>query len=580
MSEDIETAPEAKNETSPRVWPALLIIALQFVATLLAIQLGSSTMEGAIGYTIAPLVGAILLGLWWLFGSRVGIRDRIVGVLLYAILAAVTMYSQTPPDYRILLVTFPVLSAVTVAAMVFTGTMRWPTRRIFVAVSMIGCAIAVSALRVDGVSGALAPQVSWRWNTPVEETLAASAEATPTHTGGTADLPPTLSKEDWPGFRGANRDGIVRGVTFAADWNATPPTERWRIPVGLGWSSFTVVGDYFFTQEQRGDAEVVACYELETGESVWLNQVAARFNDPMGSGPRGTPEYHEGKLYTQGATGIIMALDASTGETLWSRNVMDDTGAKLPTWGFSSSPLLAAGNVIVYTGGADNKGVIAYKASTGEIAWTSGSGSHGYSSGQLAVIDGVEQILMSSNYGTQALAPADGALLWEDAWDIKDMPRVVQPLVLEDGHVIAGTGQGKGARLLAIEQGEGGWTVEEKWTSKRFRPYFNDFIRFGDYCYGYDGNRIACINIETGERAWNGANLGGQVLLVEDMGALIILAENGDLILADADPGGYNERARIPALGSKTWNHPVIAYGKLLVRNDQEVICYELPAAE
>ena len=274
---------------------------------------------------------------------------------------------------------------------------------------------------------------------------------------------------------------------------------------------------------------------------------------------------------------MLQCLDAATGETLWESNVSDDTGAKLPQWGFASSPLVTDDKVVVFTGASGGKSVIAYDRATGEEAWTSGDGSHGYCSGQLAELGGVPQILMNSNYGIQSYNPETGDLLWEHPWDLGTFARIVQPLLPGNDTVFVGSGFGDGSRLLKVSQEGDVWNVAEEWTTKRFRPYFNDCVAHEGFLYGYDGNRIICVDTATGEQRWKGERVGGQVLLLPDMDIILNITEKGEVVLFKASPDAYTEVARYQALEGKTWNHPVIAHGNLYVRNSEEAVCLKLP---
>jgi outer membrane protein assembly factor BamB len=382
----------------------------------------------------------------------------------------------------------------------------------------------------------------------------------------------------WPGFRGPDRDGVVRGLRLATDWAASPPVALWRRPIGPGWSSFAVGGERLYTQEQRGDDEIVACHRVSTGELVWRHRDAARFWESNGGpGPRGTPTLRGGRVYSFGATGIVNALDATSGAVVWSRNAASDTGRKVPYWGFTSSPLVVGDVVIVAVSGT----LVAYDVATGERRWLGPERGGSYSSAHLATIDGVPQVLLLRGDGVTSLAPADGAVLWEHAWP---GGAIVQPALTADGHVLISTNDmsgGVGIRRLAVARGEAAWSVEERWTSRGLKPYFNDYVVHDGHAYGFDGNILACIDLADGRRKWKGGRYGaGQLLLLADQDLLLVLSEDGELALVKAAPDQFTELARVPGIEGKTWNHPALVGDVLLVRNGQEMAAFRLARAE
>ena len=389
---------------------------------------------------------------------------------------------------------------------------------------------------------------------------------------------PTARRAEWPGFRGPDRDDVIHGVQIATDWSTSPPVQRWRRPVGPGWSSFAVSGNLVYTQEQRGADEVVSCYKLSTGEPVWRHRDATRFwESNAGAGPRGTPTLSNGRVYTLGATGLLNVLDAGSGAVVWSRNAASDVHVKIPMWGISSSPLVVDDVVIVAAGGK----LAAYDVATGNIRWSGAGGGMSYSSPHLATIDGVPQVLFLSGPGVISVAPATGKVLWQHAWE---GGAIVQPALTADGGVLINAismNGGMGLRRLAVAHRTGGWSVEERWTSTGLKPYFNDFVVHKGHAFGFDGNILSCIDLQDGTRKWKGGRYGsGQLVLLADQDLLVVLSEEGDLALVKATPDQFTEVARFPAvLEGKTWNHLVLVHDVLLVRNDHEMAAFRLPLA-
>jgi outer membrane protein assembly factor BamB len=353
----------------------------------------------------------------------------------------------------------------------------------------------------------------------------------------------------------------------------------WRRKVGPGWSSFAVQGGLVYTQEQRGEEETVSCYRLHTGEPVWRHRDRVRFTEPEGgAGPRGTPTVGGGRVYSLGATGILNALDASTGAVLWSRNAMTDTGAKVPHWGIAGSPLLVDDLLIVAASGR----LAAYDVATGKPRWLAETGGGGYSSPQRVTIGGVVQVLMLSGSGATSVAPADGKQLWQHL--LGGGSRIVQPALTAEGDLlmtVGGEGMGgEGLRRVAVAHGPSGWSAREGWTSRGLKPNFNDFVVHKGHAFGFDGNILACIDLADGERKWKGGRYGsGQLVLLEDQDLLLVLSEEGELALVRATPDAFAEIAKVPAIEGKTWNHPALVGDVLLVRNGEEMAAFRLSLA-
>jgi outer membrane protein assembly factor BamB len=261
---------------------------------------------------------------------------------------------------------------------------------------------------------------------------------------------------------------------------------------------------------------------------------------------------------------------------VWSRNAKTDTGAPLPGWGFAASPLVVNDAVIVAASGR----LAAYDIATGKPRWTRTTGGGGYSSPHLATIDGVTQVLLLSGGGATSVAPTDGAVLWQHSF--QPGTSIVQPALTADGVLIntADAMGGQGMRRLAVANGPGGWTVEERWTTRGLKPYYNDFVVHNGHAYGFDGTILSCINLEDGERKWKGGRYGaGQMVLLPDQDLLLVLSEEGELALVSATPDKHTEVARFKAIEGKTWNHPVVVGDVLLVRNGEEMAAFRLPLA-
>jgi outer membrane protein assembly factor BamB len=622
-----------RSEKPLRMWPGVAL-ALLLIAARLGVK---AVVPGFTGFARGMMwsfycAGAVLV--WWLLLSRARWFERLGGVAVIAggLYAAWSLRHPSMGPLWLFGYGVPGVALALVAGAFTARHLLGAPRRVVIAGFVLVECLAWTLVRTEGISGDHVASFGWRFKPSAEERLlaqatpeparpaptAAPAPSTPPASPASAAVPgpspagPSTASthapagpsapaaaaaasstaspaattaarpaDAWPGFRGPARDGVAHGVRIATDWAASPPVELWRHAVGPGWSSFAVSGPHVFTQEQRGEDEIVACYDRATGAPVWTHKDHVRFFESNGgAGPRGTPTLADGRVYTFGATGIVNALDASDGSVVWSHDAGAEAPAttsmgggtqKTPDWGFSSSPLVAGDLLVVAVAGQ----LAAYDRASGAPRWTGPKGGVSYSSPVLATIGGVPQVLLMSAAGLVSVSPADGKTLWEHKWG--GFP-IVQPAVEADGTVLVAAASDSGTRRLFVAQKGDGWSVEERWTSPALKPYFNDFVVHEGHAYGFDGRILACIDLADGRRVWKGGRYGnGQLVLLPEQGLLLVLSEEGELALVKAAPEGFTELARVKALEGKTWNHPAIAGDMLLVRNGAEMVAYRLP---
>jgi outer membrane protein assembly factor BamB len=615
MSDMTTTQTVVTTRSKPlRLWPGVAAVALMWLLRFVVPPFAGDFA----GYALMGGLACVLLVLaWWLLFSRAPWVERVGAVVLMVAAVLAVRLIVHPSIAGGMMGLMPVILAIpllSLALVVWAAVSRSfpPTlRRTSLVAAMVLACLPLLLIRTDGIRGA-GSDLAWRWTPTAEQRLlaqtsddvlmpppAAPADAAPepepraepapapdiaaespapAPSTAPATAPVAAPRAAWPGFRGPARDGAVRGVRIESDWSRNPPVKLWSHPIGPGWSSFAVSGDLIYTQEQRGDDELVSCYRLSTGQPVWRHRDPVRFWESNGgAGPRATPTVHDGRVYTFGATGTVNALDAETGRVVWSRNASADTGVEIPEWGFASSPLAVDDIIVIAVSGQP----VAYDAATGAERWRGPAGGAGYSSAHLATIGGVPQILMARGGKTISLAPADGTLLWEHSGPAA--ASIVQPAVIGDTDVLIAPADamgGMGLRRLAAARGAGGWTVEQRWASRGLKPYFNDFVAHKGHAYGFDGSILSAIDLEDGERKWKGGRYGnGQLILLADQDLLLVISEDGELALVSATPDKFTEIARFPALDAKTWNHPVLVGDVLLVRNGEEMAAFRLARA-
>ena len=576
--------PQIEQPAQPkplRVWPGVVAVMLQWFGWFVVPLFYQPALFGGM---LAGLILGIAIVVWWLFFSRMQWLERIAAIVLIVVsvilLKRLVHVSITNGMMGAMLfvISIPLMSLALVGAAVVGARLSRGGRRLAIVAAILVACAALIVIRTEGMTGNAKGDFHLRWTKTPEELLLAQGEEplAPASTPATNSIAPEAG---WPGFRGPKRDGVVRGVLIETDWAQKPPVKIWRKPVGPGWSSFAVDNNLVYTQEQRGESEVVSCYDLATGKPVWKHNDNTRFwESNAGAGPRGTPTLNNGRVYTLGATGILNALDARTGSVIWSRNAATDTRKKTPGWGFSGSPLVVGDVLIVAASGA----IAGYDLATGNPRWLGPSGGSGYSSPQLLTIGGVEQVLFTNGESVIGVSAADGKVLWKHDWASDS---IVQPAVTSDGDVLIGSGSGMatgvGVLRIGVENGPNGWTTKERWLSDGLNPYFNDFVVHKDHAYGFDGNVITCIDLKNGQLKWEGGRYGhGQMVVLADQDLLVLISEEGEVALVKAMPDQFTELARFKAIEGKTWNHPVLVGDTLLVRNSEEMAAYRVSLAK
>ena len=594
------------------MWPGVVAATLQWLAWSIvpafAPQWGGSMIIVAVLFALAILI-------WWLFFSRAPWLERLGAIALMVVAVAATSrvvhesVANGMMGFMLYVYSIPVLSLALVAWAVASRHFSSGLRRASMVAAIVLACGTMTIIRTNGLSGDADSDLEWRWTPTSEQQLLSGSGDTPLDSapGESAVLPsapppiaapekvpdapsagPVATSEEsaratpdavWPGFRGPERDSAVHGVQIATDWSRTPPVELWRSPIGPAWSSFAVRGDRLFTQEQRGDDEVVSAYNVKTGKPVWKHRDAARFwESNAGAGPRATPTLSHGRVYTLGGTGILNALDDRDGSVVWSRDATSDTGSEVPAWGIASSPLVVGDVVIVGDG-----------RRTCRIRRCDRTASLGRPEGwvwlQLAAVSD-DRWRCAGRARQWAWCDWRFAVRWHRALEVRLGGRQHRAACSprRQGSSI-GSGSGLAAKTgmlrVTVAKEPSGWSVKEQWTSNGLKAYFNDFVVHKNHAFGFDGGILACIDLADGTRTWKGGRYGhGQLILLSDQDLLLVLSEEGELALVNARSDKFAEVARFKAIEGKTWNHPVLARDILLVRNGEEMAAFRLSLAD
>lgn len=381
----------------------------------------------------------------------------------------------------------------------------------------------------------------------------------------------TVFAADWPCWRGPNRNGTAPDTGINRDWNARPPQELWRIALhDGGFAGPSVADGKVFIVDHEGAEDVVRALDFATGQDIWQTRYPDLSKPDYGF-TRSTPVYDDGRLYVVSYLGRVSCLDASQGAILWSVNMTDEFGGVRPQWGYAMSALIDGERVVIVPGGVD-AAVAVLNKQTGETIWTGGGSDFpGYSTPVKATIQGVEQYVVFMGKALIGVAAEDGRLLWRHPWETSSDVNAATPIV-SGNHIFITSNYNRGCAVIAIEP-SGPRVV---WENTGIASHVSTPVYLNGLMFGSDNRDLVCLNPNTGEIVWRAPGLekGGAVGVD---GTIIVLAgATGELMMFEAAPE-MRELGRFTPLGGKeSWTAPIIADGKLIVRNKQALVCLDI----
>ncbi len=386
----------------------------------------------------------------------------------------------------------------------------------------------------------------------------------------------SLAAEDWPQWRGPARDGRSAETGLAAEWPAGGPALLWQAEIlGEGYASFAVVGGRLYTQGQKDGRQFVIALDAATGKLIWQTANGDTYADGRGGGPRGAPTLDNGRLYALGSSGNLICLDAASGKQVWEVNLLRKYGARNIRWGLSESPLIDGEKIIVSPGGR-GAAVVALNKSDGSLIWKSESDEAGYSSALVAEAGGVRMYVLLTGDAAIGLRADSGELLWRYSKVANGTANIATPIV-KGNHVFVSSDYGTGCALLKLSRDGAGVRADEVYFSRDMRNHYSSSVLVGEYLYGFSSRIFTAMNFMTGEVGWKDRSVGkGQVIFAD--GKLFLQGEDGIVGLVTPDPGEYKEISRFEVGRGKypTWTLPVIADGRLYIRDQDLLRCYDV----
>ncbi len=377
---------------------------------------------------------------------------------------------------------------------------------------------------------------------------------------------------DWPAWRGKDRTAVTSESVSPAKWGGGPP-KAWEKEVGIGSCAVSVSEGLVYTAGNDETEDTIYCLDAKTGNEVWkFSYEAPLLATQFEGGPAATPSVDGGRVYMLSREGLLHCLNAKTGKPVWKVDLVKDLGGAAPEWKYSTSPLIEGRMVIVEPGGKGSS-VAALDKATGRTIWKAGDDPVSYSSPVAFTHNGKRYVAVFNVFGLVVRAAANGAEVarhpWKTSYDINS----ATPIVLGD-EIFISSGYGVGGALLKFD----GKSLREVWKNDKMRNQFTSSVLWKDHIYGFDDQLLRCLDWKTGESQWDKPGMGKAALIVAD-GKLVIMSENGDLVVAEADPSGYKELAQTKAVRPRSWVMPVLADGRLYGKNNRgDLVSFDVGA--
>ena len=384
---------------------------------------------------------------------------------------------------------------------------------------------------------------------------------------------------DWPDWRGPERDGISPETGLLAKWPAAGPPLAWTATgLGSGFASFSISNGMAFTQGQRDGRQYVIALDEATGRKRWELAHGAAYGNNRGDGPRGTPTVDGDRVFALAADGSLICVNASDGRKIWATNLLQRFGGSNIQWGLSETPLVDGDRLIVNAGARDAS-IVALDKNNGNVIWKSQSDEAGYSSAVVSEAGGLRQYVLLTGEAAVGVSAENGELLWRYERVANRTANVATPIVQGD-YVFVSSDYGTGGALLKLSRQGNGMRADEVYFNREMRNHYSSSVLVGEHLYGYSSSILTAMKFATGEVAWRDRSVGkGQVIFAE--GRLYLFGENGTAGLAEATPEGYREISRFPITRTSnlpTWALPAIAGGKLYLRDQGTLYCYNIRA--